>query len=155
YSDIPALSPQILGFLQDKSIRVVFDLGGDPVGARALGRFHSYFQNEPHDFWIVVNPFRPNTRNPGEVEKLLSGLEENSRLGATGLIANINLGQETTLPIWEDGLKILDDIGRSLGLPIVYQMIEARFLAAYPAYFDGYPNIFPVTLQMLPPWLQE
>jgi hypothetical protein len=155
YSDIPALSPRIFGFLQDKTMRVVFDLGGDPVGARALGRFYTYFQNEPYDFWVIINPFRPNTRNTGEVERLIRGLEENCRLRATGIITNINLGRETTLPVWEDGFKTTGEIGRSLGLPIVVQMVAAQFFAAHQTYFARYPDIFPVTMQMLPPWLRE
>ncbi|MCL6591338.1 MAG: hypothetical protein K6U80_15455 [Firmicutes bacterium] len=155
HSDLPALSPRIFGFLQDKSMRVVFDLGGDPAGARALGRFNPYFQNESYDFWVVVNPFRPNTRNTGEIERLLRGLEENCRLSATGIVANINLGRETTISIWEAGLTTINAIGRFLRLPIVYQMVEASFYEANKSYFAGYAEIFPVTLVMLPPWLQE
>ena len=59
-ADLPALSPRIYAFLQDTTYNVVFDVGGDPVGARALGRFNNYFLNEDYDLMLVVNPYRPD-----------------------------------------------------------------------------------------------
>ncbi|MGD9154280.1 MAG: ATP-binding protein, partial [Bacillota bacterium] len=53
YADLPALSPQIYALLQDQTYQVVVDVGGDPVGARALGRFNPYFNREAYDFWAV------------------------------------------------------------------------------------------------------
>lgn len=150
--DIPALSPRIYSLLQDHSYRVVFDVGGDPVGARALGRFNQYFKNEPNDFWIVVNPFRPDTRNADEAVKMIGSLQNAGRIQATGLVANINLGRETTLDIWRQGLPMIQEISSRLDLPIVYQAVERGFLAENSDFFKSFPT-FPLKLTMLPPWL--
>lgn len=150
--DIPALSPRIFSVLQDHSYRVVFDVGGDPVGARALGRFNQYFQTEPYDFWIVINPFRPDTKDADEAAAMIGKLQKAAGIQATGLVANINLGRETTLEVWRQGLSIINETAAHTNLPIVYQAVEERFLADNIAFFSDYP-VFPLQLNMLPPWL--
>ncbi len=150
--DIPALSPRIYSLLQDRSYQVVFDVGGDPVGARALGRYNQYFIAEPYDFWIVINPFRPDTRNTIEATKLIESLQNAARIRATGLIANINLGRETTLENWQAGLPIVIEIADHMNLPIVYHAVEEELLSINPRFFSDYP-VFPLQLNMLPPWI--
>lgn len=152
YADIPALSPQIYSFLQDRSYRVVFDVGGDPVGARTLGRFNQYFRAEPSDFWIVINPFRPDTRTTDQVAKMIEGLQNAARIQATGLVANINLGRDTTLEIWQQGLPMIQEISARMDLPIIFQAVEEGFLVDNTDFFKDYP-VFPLHLTMLPPWL--
>jgi hypothetical protein len=154
YADLPALSPQIYTLLQDQTYQVVLDVGGDPAGARALGRFNPYFKNEPSDFWVVVNPYRPDTRNPEEAAALIAGLEVASRLQVTGLISNINLGRETTPAIWREGLPFINELAAKLKLPVLYQMVEKGFYQINGR-LAGDTEFFPVELQMLPPWLQE
>lgn len=152
-ADLPALSPRIYTLLQDQRYQVVFDVGGDPVGARALGRFNSYFIKEPYDFWVVVNPFRPDTRNPEEAAKLIAGLEKASRLQATGLVSNINWGQKTTPELWNEGLPFINELSDKLKLPVVFHMVEESFFQANRDLLAE-TNFFPVRLRMLPPWLE-
>ena len=154
HSDIPALSPRIFSFFQDLSYQVVFDVGGDPAGARVLGRFYQYFSQEPYDLWVVVNPFRPDTRNVTEAINLITALQSTSRLQVTGIVSNINLGPQTTLELWQEGLQFIVDLAERLALPVVYHMVEEHFLAEHHSFLAAYP-VFPVTLRMLPPWLQK
>lgn len=149
--DIPALSPRIYSLLQDRSYRVVIDVGGDPVGARALGRFNQYFTAEPYDFWIVINPFRPDTKSVDQVVKLIEGLQTAARIRATGLVANINLGRETTLEIWRQGLPLIGEVANRMGLPIVYQAVAAGLMAENADFFKDF-QAFPMHLTMVPPW---
>lgn len=149
--DIPALSPQIYSLLQDHSYQVVIDVGGDSVGARALGRFNQYFTAEPYDFWIVINPFRPHTETADQAIKMIESLQTAARIGVTGLVANINLGSETNLEIWRQGLPVVQEISTRMNLPIVFQVVEEGFLASNPDFFRSYP-VFPLHLTMLPPW---
>jgi hypothetical protein len=152
YADLPALSPQIYTLLQDQTYQVVLDVGGDPAGARALGRFNPYFKNEPYDFWAVVNPYRPDTRNPEEAAALIAGLEVASRLQATGLVSNINLGRETTPAIWRAGLPFITELAVKLKLPVLYHMVALNFYQTNGKLATG-TEFFPVKLQMRPPWL--
>jgi hypothetical protein len=150
--DIPALSPRIYSLLQDHSYQVVLDVGGDPVGARVLGRYNQYFQAEPYDFWVVVNPFRPDTRDTDETVKLIEKLQKAARIQVTGLVSNINLGRETTLENWRQGLAMVTATASQIKLPIVFHAVEERLLADNTAFFRDYP-VFPLHLTMLPPWV--
>ncbi|MBS3995400.1 MAG: ATP-binding protein, partial [Alkaliphilus sp.] len=60
-SDLPAVSSGILGPLQDETYDVILDVGGDSVGARTLGRYHSYFQEGLYDMFCILNTNRPGT----------------------------------------------------------------------------------------------
>ena len=152
YSDLPTLSPRIYSVLQDQSFQVVFDVGGDPAGARALGRFNPYFLKEDYDFWMVVNPYRPDTRNADEAKVMIEAIQNVSRIRVSGIIGNINLGRETSPEIWEAGLPMIQELGKQLELPVVYQMVEAGFFNQNQEILKDYP-VFPVKMRMLPPWV--
>jgi hypothetical protein len=150
-ADLPALSPRIFTLLQDRTYQVVFDVGGDPAGARVLGRFNPYFQDETYDFWVVINPYRPDTRNPDEAATLIAGLESAGRLRVTGLVSNINLGRETTPEIWRQGLPFIETLAAKLKLPVIYHLVEMGFYQTNGELAAG-TEFFPVTLRMLPPF---
>ncbi len=154
YSDVPALSPRIFAALQNQDYQVVFDVGGDPNGARALGRFHEYFLRESYDFRIVVNPYRPNTRKIDDALKLINELSATSRLQANGMVSNINLGPETTLDIWQAGLFFIRELAEQSHLPIICHMVEENLLAAHRDFFGNFP-VYPISLRMVTPWLKE
>lgn len=152
-SDLPALSPRIYGLLQDPGYQqVIVDVGGDPAGARALGRFYPFFSKESYQFWILLNPFRPGTRKEEETLILLRQLEQTSRLRISGIISNINLGSETTVDLWRQGLPLVETVAADLDVPVITHMLTDGFYRSYEHQFQGYP-IFPVELQMRPPWL--
>jgi hypothetical protein len=154
YSDVPALSPGIYGMLQNETYKVIFDVGGDPAGARALGRFEAYFQDQGYEMLIVLNPFRPDTGNVAAAMDMITGIEHASRLKATGIVSNINLGDQTTLELWQSGLPMINDVSLQSGLPLLYHAVEGRFFTANLAALKDY-SLFPLTLRMLVPWLAE
>jgi hypothetical protein len=152
HSDLPALSPRIYAALQNNQYQVVFDVGGDPAGARALGRFNSYFIHEAYNFYIVINPYRPDTGNIDDAMELIRGLTGASRLTPNGLVSNINLGRETSPQIWKQGLPLILDLSKASNLPVVFYMAEQKLITAHRDIFGDLP-VFPITLQMLTPWL--
>lgn len=152
-SDIPALSPRIYALLQDSGYqRVILDVGGDPVGARALGRFNPYFAPAGYQYWMVINPFRPGTRNVRETTELIANLQTASRLKISGMIANINLGRETTPELWLEGLPLIETISDTLEIPIIYQMISREFASILRPVIPQKYAVFEVGLRMRPPW---
>lgn len=122
-ADLPALSPRIFAFLQNTAYQVVLDVGGDPVGARALGRFEKYFSAEPYNLWLVINPYRPGCSTPEELYGLARRLEESSRLQINGIVDNTNLGNETTAEIRRTGARIVDEAARLLTVPVVMRTV--------------------------------
>ncbi|HOP73788.1 MAG TPA: ATP-binding protein [Bacillota bacterium] len=153
-SDIPALSPRIYALFQDQAYqRVIFDVGGDPVGARALGRFNPYFALAGYEYWMVINPFRPGTRSVQETTELIGKLQTASRLQITGLVGNINLGRETTPELWLEGLPLIETISDILEIPIVYQMVSSQFAPMLRPVIPVKYDVFEVDLRMRPSWM--
>lgn len=115
---------------------VVFDAGGDPAGATALGRFHENFSElAPGQLEVlhVVNARRPMS---GTAEKLLSlqaDMENNARLRVTGLINNTNLQQESTPDELEYGYEVLKAVAQQTGIPVAYTTGEKRLLDTFLA----------------------
>ncbi|AZR73451.1 hypothetical protein BBF96_08680 [Anoxybacter fermentans] len=123
-ADLPALSPHILRVLQNQQYQVVFDVGGDDVGAVALGRFNSYFKEDQYDMNFVVNTNRPFTRDVMGIEKIINKVMKSSRLKVTHLIANINLCNETTVEDIMKGYPIIKEVSSKLKVPIKYLAVE-------------------------------
>lgn len=102
---------------------VVFDVGGDDVGATALGRYHQDFVDlEPGALEVlnVVNIRRPLS---GTVEKLIrlqEGMQAHSRLQITGMINNANLATETSVEELRDGYEMLKEVSDRTGIPVAY-----------------------------------
>ncbi len=151
HADLPALSPRIYTFLQQVETQVIFDVGGDPAGARALGRFEKYFLSTEYDFWLVINPFRADTFNLEKAMAMIAALQTASKLQATGIIANINLGLETTLADYQAGEEVITRISLASKLPIIYHALTDAFYQKHFDYLINYP-VFPIRLQMQTPW---
>ena len=102
---------------------VVFDVGGDAVGATAVGRYHQDFMElEPGSLEVlnVVNIRRPLA---GTVERIIHLQEEmqiHSRLKITGMINNTNLAQVTTPAELRDGYEMIREVSLRTGVPVSY-----------------------------------
>ncbi len=118
-ADLPILSPGVRSLLLDSAWTVVLDVGGDEIGAIALGGFQAVFQAIEHQMLMVVNPFRPFTRDVESIEFMCREIERASRLKMQGLISNPNLGQVTQLEHVLSGHQIVAQAARKLDLPVV------------------------------------
>ena len=75
---------------------VIFDVGGDPAGATALGRYHQDFAALPEGslkVLNVVNTRRPMAGTPEKLISLMEGMERHSRQKVTGFVNNTNLAR--------------------------------------------------------------
>lgn len=148
--DIPALSPEIYSVLQDTSYQVVLDVGGDKVGARALARYHEYFDNEEYDMLFVLNANRHQTNTVDGAITYLRAVEESSRQRVTALVNNTHLCRNTTVEEIMKGQKLCEDVSKVLGLPIKYVAVERQFVDMLPKGIQG--EIFPMDIYMKKPW---
>jgi len=126
--DMPAISPQILGAIEQQARPVVVDVGGDPQGARALGQFSPAIQRRPYTMHFVVNPYRPFTGSADALTRSIAEIERTSRLKVTSLVSNPNLIGETTVRAIVDGHAHIEALARSLGLPIAFVCVERRWM---------------------------
>ena len=148
--DVPALSPEIFAVLQDTSYEVVLDVGGDRVGARALARYHEYFDREPYDMLFVLNANRHQTNSVDGAVSYLRSIEDSSRQKVTALVNNTHLCGNTTVEEIMKGQRLCEDVSKVLELPIKYVVVEKKFADMLPKGLQG--EIFPIDIYMKKPW---
>lgn len=139
-----------LAAFNDKSYEVILDVGGDDLGAVALGQYNRYFNMEDYDMYFVVNTTRPFTSDADGVIEYLREIEGASRLKVKYLINNSNLSYETTIEHIINGQKILREVSERTGLPVKYTTVREDLVKDLPADIEG--TILPIKTFMLPPW---
>ncbi|MDR1620377.1 MAG: hypothetical protein LBS18_06940 [Clostridiales bacterium] len=143
--DVPSLPPDIYSVFIDKSDVVVFDVGGDPAGATALGQYKPNFeaieagQLEAGQLQVlcVVNPRRPFSATAELVLDMLSKIQLRSRLSINGFINNGNLSTETTAEDLRLGYDVLKRVADTTGIPVLYTAGRAAPLREF---LDGKPD---------------
>jgi hypothetical protein len=125
--DTPAITPQILGAIQQADRPVVLDVGGDRQGARALGQFSVAIEQRGYTMHFVVNPFRPFTDTREGLAGSIAEIEASARLQVTSLVSNPNLIAETTMLQITEGHARVEALARGLDLPIAFVCVEQRW----------------------------
>ena len=150
YADLPALTPEVDAVLQNQTIKLILDVGGDDAGATALARYSQYFTAAGYDMLMVINTCRPFAKTPEEIVEMKQRIEARSRLTITGLVSNSNLGAETTGETILNGHRIIQQVATLTGVPIAFTAVDNRLLPEIKENVDG--AIFSLTRQVLPPW---
>lgn len=150
-ADLPALPPAIGGSIGDERQQVVIDVGGDPAGATALGRYKYDLEANPYDLFLVVNPNRPHTSTAAGVVELLRMIEHKSRLQVTGLCNNSNVMEYTTLADLRKGQELLLEVQAITGVGIAFTACVPQLASEVSKALPQYP-VLPLRLSMRPPW---
>ena len=129
--DTPAITPEILGAIQQRDRLVVLDVGGDRQGARALGQFSSAIRQRGYTMHFVVNPYRPFTATEEGLASSIAEIEASARLQVTSLVSNPNLMGETTAQQILEGHAQIEAFAQALGLPIAFVCLEQEWAAAF------------------------
>lgn len=118
--EVPSIPPEIFSVFSDNSDLVIFDVGGDPVGAIAMGQYYGYFkQIENFEVWYVINMRRPLSSGAEENLEMIGKIMGVSRLRVTGILNNTNLAHETSVKDLFDGLEVTREVSRRTGFPVV------------------------------------
>lgn len=154
--DIPALPAEIQSvFEPGRYDYVVIDVGGDDVGATALGRYYPYIQPIRHQMQMlyVVNPFRPLSGSEEDIYALFQLIAQRSRMQPDGLVNNANLQRRTTAQDLITARALLEQVGKRLHIPVVmiagYEKLKSELPDAMQALY------FPIEPMMLPEWLED
>ena len=135
--DTPAITPQILGAIQQSDLPVVLDVGGDKQGARALGQFSSAISQGDYTMHFVVNPYRPFTDTLGGLSSSIADIEASARLKVSSLVSNPNLIGETTIEHIVQGHAKIERFARALDLPISFVCVERQWIDALAPGISG------------------
>ena len=137
HSDLPMISPRVKGAIQNKAKTVILDVGGDPAGCRALGRFEEPIKTRGYNMLYIVNTMRPFTSTPEEIISMKEALETTSRLKITEIVCNTNLMEETTAEIVLTGIKIVDKAAKLSGLPFETYLVLSKYEKIVPDNLGG------------------
>lgn len=137
HADLPMISPRIKGAIEDDSRSVILDVGGDPAGSKALGRFEDSIKKRGYLTRLVVNTSRPFTSNPAEILNIIAMLEASSRLKVHELICNTNLMQYTEKDLVEEGIKIVQEAATIAGLSFDTYLVLDKYADRVPDHLLG------------------
>jgi hypothetical protein len=159
--DTPSLSPGIDEAICNSGAQhaVLIDVGGDPDGARALGRFSATIAARPHRFVFVVNLHRPETASVADNLELLRDIEKSSGLVVTELFGNTHLKELTTVEDLVATASVTRALAEEAGLPlaaIAAPRSLAPQVAAELAEATGLTGastpVYPVDIIITTPW---
>jgi hypothetical protein len=155
--DTPSLSPGI-----DEAIlaagaqhAVIIDVGGDPDGARALGRFSAAIATRSHRFVFVVNLRRPETASVADNIKLLRDTERASGLAITELFGNTHLKELTTAEDVVEAACLTHALAEAIKLPLTGIAVSRSLVEPVAAKLANKRKaipIYPVDIIVATPW---
>ena len=146
--DLPALPQDIYAITDDRRWDCVLDVGGDDRGALALGRLvPAILEENDYEMLLVVNRFRPLTRDAQSVKEVVEEIEAACRLPFTGIVNNSNLGIETAAEDVLGSLRYAEEVSALCALPVKMTSIEQSL---FPALEGKIPDLFPMRLQKRP-----
>ena len=152
-SDLPILSSKIKSIINDKSLYGVFDVGGDEDGSIALSSLAGDIEEDEYEMLFVVNTNRPWTSDVEGIIDTKKRIENKSRLSFDGLIANINLGTETTAEDILDDYPLIEQAADEMNLPIKFIAVERTLLNTLEKSDNlTEQELFPLDIHMKPPW---
>ena len=143
--DIPALPKEIYGAIADKNSYLIMDIGGDDVGAVAMGRYTpSILEENDYEMIYVANCYRPLTKTAEDTLEVMREIEAASGIPFTAIINNSNLGVETTP---EDVVKsnmYAQELSKISKLPVIFTTVNNSIAEQIG---DKIPDLFPLELQ--------
>ena len=148
-ADVPSLPAELLAILENRDIRGVLDIGGDPVGARVLARFQPKIVQEDYQLIYVLNANRPEVRTAEAAVRYLRGIEATTGLTCTGIVNNTHLCGDTTEEEIRKGAALAAEASRETNIPVLCHVAEEKFV---PTLSDLPETVFPITIKMKKPW---
>jgi hypothetical protein len=149
--DIPAISSEINAPLQNENTQAIIDAGGDPAGARLLGRFRRIMPKDDTDVFCVVNGSRPETADADAVKQQIEGIQESSGLEITGLINNTHMLEHTQISHIRKGDELCKEVSSELDIPIRYVGVFRPLVGDVPENIDG--EIVPISMYLREAWM--
>lgn len=134
---------------------VIIDVGGDDVGATALGRFSELVARAPYALIYVVNRYRNLTPSPEDALAVLREIEQKSGLRATAVANNSHLKQETSVEVVEAALDFGQQVAALAGVPLAFATASKSLACGENQdvfAFAERQNVYPVSVFVKTPW---
>lgn len=151
FMDAPTTVGGVREKMKDPSAYTVLDVGGDYIGARALGGFSRETQQTDTAVYYVLNAFRPWSRNIEHIDQTLSQILGFSHICPDKLyyVNNANCGSITTPELFMEGTRQLNfSLSPYVSISFSTATMEIRnHLSAADA-----NSVLPIRLYLSYPW---
>ena len=127
--DVPALTPQMEYLIEEKDTDVVLDIGGDDVGAKAVGRYKEAITKRPYELFFVLNKNRPFTKDLTAALKIYREIQESCSINFTGIVNNTHMLEYTTLYTLAQGIPLARELSQETGVPLAFHCAFNRVLS--------------------------
>ncbi|PYG88577.1 hypothetical protein LY28_01428 [Ruminiclostridium sufflavum DSM 19573] len=150
--DIPAIPAEIYSLFQDKSYKVVLDVGGDDLGAKAVSRFKEEITGDDYEMFFVINTKRGMTDTAEKIYEMLALIEEGANVKVTKLINNSNLLGDTSPETILHGNDIISEVSEKTGLPIAITAGMEEVINGLGSFELSGSEILTMKKQIFLPW---
>jgi hypothetical protein len=133
HTDLPILLPEARMAARVAAAsgrRVIFDVGGDRLGARVLGSLGDCMDPSATDLLFVVNTRRPFADDLDGLAGVVSGVEAAARMRVTGLVANTHLMDQTEPDTVWDGIHAARALEAATRVPLRFCAVAEGVLPA-------------------------
>ncbi len=153
FMDTPTLVGGVRKLLRDEDSLVVLDVGGDHIGARAIGGFAAELNKENAVVYYVLNAFRPWSYDIEHVDSTLLGILSASSVQIKNLklINNPNVGLNTTQDEFVEGCRIMENIVNPF-MSVDFACVNEPLYGDVESKVDV--EVMPIHLYLTYPWLQ-
>lgn len=151
FMDAPTLPGGVRKLLLDTSCYTILDVGGDYIGARAIGGYAGILNREETAVCYVVNPYRPWSMDMTHIDGVLSQILNVSHVQLRKLlfIGNPNLGLHTTAEDVRVGVcRIQETLGQTV--PVSLLCAKRELCGALPEI-----PLLPLTLWLSYEWEEQ
>lgn len=154
YMDAPTAVGGVVKSLRDPGVITVLDVGGDYIGARLIGGYAPHLRNELTGVYYIVNPYRPWSATIEHINGVLGQIltVAHMTLDDIRLVANPNLGGETSVNDILDGWKTLEEMihrYKPFEFCTVSEQLFAETALSLPI------PVFPIRRFLVYPWSPE
>ncbi len=121
--DVPALTPQMEYLIREKDWDVVLDIGGDDVGAKAVGRYMDEIVKRDYELYLVLNKNRPFTKDMEGALKIYGEIADSCGIPFTGIVNNTHLLQFSSEEDVKKGEAFMHEFSKATGIPSAFNCV--------------------------------
>ena len=148
-ADVPSLPAEVFTILQNRGLRGVLDIGGDPSGARVLARYRHGLAAEDTRLLCVINASRPLSDTADKCIDYLRRIEAACGMAVTALVNNTHCCHLTETEDILHGAAMAREVSEKTGIPILCHCAPRHLAQEAAAQLE---NVFPMDLYMKKPW---
>ena len=112
FYDAPTVAGGVTRLLEDETVYTILDVGGDYIGARAVGGYAPLMNRQNCAVFYVINPYRPWSMDIEHIDKVLGQTlgVSHVELDRLHIVGNPNLGVHTTVQDVAFGVRQLREM---------------------------------------------